>query len=160
MNRAKLLPVIAVILFTVILIAGCTQPATPPATKTPTATATPTVPATTTVVPTPTPVKFVYNESANGTTANLPLGTTFMVRLDENPTTGYTWNVSVTGGLNITDDNFIAPTSGLAGAGGVHTWNVLTVKNGTQKFSGIYMRSWENVTPEDTTYSLNINVTG
>lgn len=135
-----------------VLIAGCTQP-TPPATPTPTATASPTP------VPTATPVMYAYNESADGQTVTLPLGTTFLVWLQENPTTGYSWNVTVTDGLEITNDTYIPPTSGLIGAGGSHTWNVLTVKTGAQEFSGIYRRPFENVTGNETTYILYCNVT-
>jgi inhibitor of cysteine peptidase len=140
-----------------VLVAGCTQP-TPPATPTPTTSITATPP------PTPSqtgaPIPPVYNEGDNGMTKTLPLGTTFTVVLEENPTTGYSWNVSVTDGLKITRDTFIPPTSGLIGAGGVHTWNVLTTKTGLQEFSGIYMRPFENVTGNETTYMLMVNVTG
>jgi inhibitor of cysteine peptidase len=140
-----------------ILIAGCTQP-TPPVTPTATATAT----ATMTAAPTPTaaPVMPVYNESDNGKTETLALGAQFMVKLNENPTTGYSWNISVTDGLKITNDTFIPPTSGLMGAGGVHTWSVLTTKAGLQEFAGIYMQPWENKTGNETTYMLKVNVTG
>jgi inhibitor of cysteine peptidase len=135
-----------------VLVAGCTQP-TPPATPTPTATPSPT--------PSPTgPTLPVYNEADNGMTETLPLGTPFMVMLQENPTTGYSWNVSVTDGLEITNDTFIPPTSGLVGAGGVHTWSVLTTKTGLQEFSGIYVRPFENVTGNETSYMLMVNVTG
>jgi inhibitor of cysteine peptidase len=103
---------------------------------------------------------YVYNESANGTTVAVPLGSTFTVWLQENPTTGYSWNVTVTDGLQITNDTFIPPTSGLIGAGGIHAWEVLTVKNGLQEFSGIYQRPFENVTGNETTYVLWCNVTG
>ncbi len=140
-----------------ILAAGCTQP-TPPVTPTPTAT--PTATASPTPSPTATPILPVYNESDNNKTVALALGSPFIVRLDENPTTGYSWNVSVTGGLNITDDTFIPPTSGLIGAGGIHTWSMLTTKTGLQEFSGVYMRSWENKTGNETTYMLKVNVTG
>ncbi|NTU99924.1 MAG: protease inhibitor I42 family protein [Methanoregulaceae archaeon] len=138
-----------------ILIAGCTQPTAP---VTPAATATPTA------MPTPSPTAVpgmpVYNESENGITEAMALGSSFKVMLDENPTTGYSWNVSVTSGLNITDDTFIPPTSGLMGAGGVHSWTVLTTKTGLQEFSGTYMRPWENKTGNETTYLLKVNVTG
>jgi inhibitor of cysteine peptidase len=142
----------ALLCIAVVLFAGCTQP-TPPSTPTPTATAT------LTPVPTGTPVMYAYNESANGQTVTLPLGTTFIVWLQENPTTGYSWNVTVTDGLTITSDAYIPPTSGLIGAGGSHTWNVLTTKIGAQEFQGIYMRPFENVTGNETTYALYCNVT-
>lgn len=138
-----------------ILVAGCTQP-TPPVTPTATATMT----AVPTPSPTAAPVHPVYNESDNGMTEALALGTSFTVVLDENPTTGYSWNVSVTDGLNVTNDTFIPPTSGLMGAGGIHTWDVLTTKTGLQEFSGIYMQPWENKTGNETTYMLKVNVNG
>jgi inhibitor of cysteine peptidase len=148
MSRLSIFVVIAICL-AAIFVAGCTQP-TPPATQTPTATP----------APSPTPIMNVYNESANGTTVTLPLGISFMVVLQENPTTGYSWNVSVTDGLEITNDTFAPPTSGLIGAGGVHSWDVLITKTGLQEFSGIYMRPWENVTGNETTYVLWCSVTG
>lgn len=158
MQKLKIFGAVAILCLAAILVAGCTQPVTPPVTTTPTTTAT-TI-ATMTPMPTTTPIMYVYNESANGTTVAVPLGSTFTVWLQENPTTGYSWNVTVTDGLQITNDTFIPPTSGLIGAGGIHTWNVLTVKNGLQEFSGIYRRPFENITGNETTYVLWCNVTG
>jgi inhibitor of cysteine peptidase len=151
----KLPFLIVMICLAAVLVAGCTQP-TPPATPTPTATATPSP----TPSPTEAPMLPVYNESDNGMTVAQPLASSFLVILQENPTTGYSWNVSVTDGLELTNDTFIPPTSGLIGAGGVHTWTVLTKKTGLQEFSGIYMRPWENVTGNETSYLLKVNVTG
>lgn len=153
----KLPFIIVGICLAAILIAGCTQP-TPPVT--PTATATTTMTASPTPSPTAAPVLPVYNESDNGKTETLALGAQFMVKLNENPTTGYSWNVSVSDGLNITNDTYIPPTSGLIGAGGVHTWSMLATKTGLQEFSGIYMQPWENKTGNETTYLLKVNVTG
>lgn len=153
----KLPFIIVGICLAAILIAGCTQP-TPPVT--PTATATATMTASPTPSPTAAPVLPVYNESDNGKTETLALGAQFMVKLNENPTTGYSWNVSVSDGLNITNDTYIPPTSGLIGAGGVHTWSMLATKTGLQEFSGIYMQPWENKTGNETTYLLKVNVTG
>ncbi len=158
MQKLKIFGAVAILCLAAILVAGCTQPVTPPVTPTPTTTAT-TI-ATMTPMPTTTPIMYVYNESANGTTVAVPLGSTFTVWLQENPTTGYSWNITVTDGLQITNDTFIPPTSGLIGAGGIHTWEVLTVKNGLQEFSGIYRRPFENVTGNETTYVLWCNVTG
>jgi inhibitor of cysteine peptidase len=164
MQKLKIFGTIAILCLAAILVAGCTQPVIPPVTPTPTAPATTAATAsatpTITPIPTATPIMYVYNESANGTTVAVPLGSTFTVWLQENPTTGYSWNVTVTDGLQITNDTFVPPTSGLIGAGGIHTWEVLTVQNGLQEFSGIYMRPFENMTGNETTYVLWCNVTG
>ena len=146
-----------------ILVCGCTQPATPPVTPAATPTAT-TIPVATTAAPqtTATPpvtTMKVYNESANGNTITVPLNGTFAVVLLENPTTGYSWNVTVTSGLGITNNTFIPPQSTLMGAGGSHEWDVKAVKTGQQKFSGVYKQPWMNTTANDTTFALWVNVT-
>jgi inhibitor of cysteine peptidase len=146
-----------------ILVCGCTQPPVQPATPTatPTATSTPvatTAPPQATATPPVTSMK-VYNESANGNTITVPLNGTFAVVLLENPTTGYSWNMTVTSGLVITNDTFTAPTSGLMGAGGSHEWDLKAIKTGQQKFSGVYKQPWMNTTANDTTFALWVNVT-
>lgn len=146
-----------------ILVCGCTQPAVQPATPTATPTATSTPVATTaapqaTATPPVTTMK-VYNESANGNTISVPLNGTFAVVLLENPTTGYSWNMTVTSGLVITNDTFTPPKSTLVGAGGSHEWDVKAIKTGQQKFSGVYKQPWMNTTANDTTFALWVNVT-
>lgn len=171
---SALIGLLAVLCF-VLLTAGCTS--TPPAATTATPTAAPAsttaaaapttaapvnttaAPVNTTpaVTPTTSPMK-IYNESANGTTVNMTVGSSITIQLKENPTTGYTWNATVTKGLALTDRNFTedqhAPN--MTGVGGIHTWDVKATGNGTQKFSAIYKRSWEPTIGNETTYALNI----
>lgn len=154
---------ILILCFASILVCGCTQPPVEPATPTATPTATSTPVATTaapqtTAAPPVTTMK-VYNESANGSTITVPLNGTFAVVLLENPTTGYSWNMTVTSGLVITNDTFNAPKSGLVGAGGSHEWDLKAIKTGQQKFSGVYKQPWMNTTANDTTFALWVNVT-
>ncbi|MDD1709612.1 MAG: protease inhibitor I42 family protein, partial [Methanoregulaceae archaeon] len=94
-----------IVLAALLVLSGCTtQPVGTP-TATPTATTMPTTAVPTTAVPTTTaPVNVtdmeVYNETANNTTAKIPLGSGgLIVRLAENPSTGYSWNATVTSGL-------------------------------------------------------------
>jgi inhibitor of cysteine peptidase len=143
-----------------LVLSGCTtQPAGTP-------TATPTATPTTTVVPTTsTPViekdMNVYNETANGSTVKIPLGSGgLVVQLAENPSTGYSWNATVTPGLTIVDDAYEADpqSQGMVGAGGTHFWIVSGTSEGEQKFSAVYMRPWENVTGSEDTFVLNILV--
>lgn len=146
-----------------ILVCGCTQTPTQPITPTATPTATSTPVATTaipqtTITPPVTTMK-IYNESADGETITVPLNGTFAVLLLENPTTGYSWNMTVTSGLEITNDTFIPPQSTLIGAGGSHMWDVKAIQTGQQKFSGVYKQPWMNTTANDTTFALWVNVT-
>jgi inhibitor of cysteine peptidase len=143
-----------------LILSGCTtQPAGTP-TATPTAT-----PMTTAMPTTPTQVEVkdveVYNEIANGTTVKIQPGTGgLIVQLAENPSTGYSWNATVTSGLTIIDDAYEAdPQSpGMVGAGGTHFWIVSGTSEGEQKFSAVYMRPWENVTGSEETFVLNVLV--
>ncbi len=83
----------------------------------------------------------------------LKIGEQTTVSLKENPTTGYTWNVSVSDGLSIVNDEFIGPENKqIVGAGGVHKWTLEAVAPGNQTFSGVYRRSWEPPSDADTTY--------
>jgi inhibitor of cysteine peptidase len=144
--------VIVVLLAGMLVLSGCTtQPATTPATT----------PVPTTSAPVGGNDMKVYNETANGTTVKIPLGTGgCIVRLAENPTTGYSWNATVTSGLTIVNDTYTQdPASqGMAGAGGTHSWTLMGTMEGQQKFAAVYKRPWENTTGSEDTFVLNILV--
>lgn len=142
---------VAGLLVVCMLGAGCTsQPVEPGnATDTPTPVAT-------------TPVAagvFAFNETNNNETVTLPAGSAITISLVENPTTGYSWNVTSSRGLTYVNDTFIPPEdTGLVGAGGVHEWQYLATERGTGEFSAIYMRPWENVTGNETAFSMAFTI--
>lgn len=87
-------------------------------------------------------------------------GDNFIVRLDENPTTGFEWSIEVSDGLVVLSDEYIPlQDEGLVGAGNVHVWEIQAVETGTQQVNGIYKRPWENVTGDELKYELTVNVT-
>ncbi len=137
---------IAGLLALCLLGAGCTsqpaEPGTPTATPTPVAT------------PPPAAEDNVFNETNNNETVTLPVGSEITISLDENPTTGYSWNVTSSAGLEHVNDTYIAPETGLVGAGGVHVWEFLAAEEGSAEFSAIYKRPWENETGDETTFSM------
>jgi len=71
-----------------------------------------------------------------------------VVNLAENPTTGYSWNATVSPGLTITKDRYVqnATTEGMLGTGGTHTWTLVPETSGVFTFSAVYRRPWENLT--------------
>jgi len=82
----------------------------------------------------------------------MKIGSTTDIYLMENPTTGYSWNVTVTDGLKITEDSY-SPTSEIGvGGGGDHHWVIEATAPGNQTFSAIYHRPWEAPSPDDATY--------
>lgn len=84
-----------------------------------------------------------FTESDNGKSFPLTRGQVINVQLNENPTTGYRWEPMVSSGIQITDDNYVASTSGRLGAGGIRTWTLKITGTGDQYFNADYKRSWE-----------------
>jgi predicted secreted protein/putative hemolysin len=113
------------------------------------------------VIPTAEGKKMVtLTEADNGKTENVTQNTRFAVVLEENPTTGFTWNASLSPGLELQSSDYRqndAP-SGMVGVGGTRTWVIIAKDTGDQKFSAVYKRSWEPVTGNETAYTVNIKV--
>lgn len=116
------------------------------------------------------PRQQVVTEADNGTNISVEKGETFYMRLPENPSTGYRWELNLTQGLNVTPgpDNlpgkYYPPEQPegveqpLVGAGGVHIWEIKAVAEGSQLITGVYKRPWENETAEGGTFTLNVEV--
>jgi predicted secreted protein len=136
-----------------LIACGCTTSPGGPATPSPTGTPVPTATSTQVLENLP-----AYNASYNGQTIAVSPGQRFAIVLDENPTTGYSWNATLTPGLVNTGEVYTPnpETVGLAGAGGIHYWIVEVPEPGFEQFSAVYMRSWEGALPGDQTFTLNI----
>ncbi|MDY9927691.1 protease inhibitor I42 family protein [Methanosarcina sp.] len=115
------------------------------------------------------PRQQVVTEANNGTTISLEKGETFYLRLQENPSTGYSWELNLSHGLNTTGNT--TDTSGtyyppeskegeqpLVGAGGVHLWEIRADSEGSQQVNAIYKRSWENETGTEDRFTLSVEV--
>jgi inhibitor of cysteine peptidase len=146
---------VAVLLMACMLLAGCTSQ--PDDAGTPTAT--PTVTPEPTVTPTAPAEAFVFNETSNGENVEVPVDSSIVIRLDENPTTGYSWNVTSSQGLEYVNDTFIPPETQLIGAGGVHEWEYRAPETGDAEFSAIYKRPWEETTGNETMFSMTFTIT-
>lgn len=144
MTRMPKLLVLAALVAISLMVAGCTSGGERP-------------PSTNVTAAAPT----VLDESMNGTTIAVPLNTTLTLELAENPSTGYSWNLTTTSGLRVTSDEYIPASANatVVGAGGIHRWQILTVATGLQEITGAYRRPWETPTADATTYSVEISVT-
>jgi inhibitor of cysteine peptidase len=100
-----------------------------------------TVPITMPAVP---PRFHVYTEADSGKTVQEPLSETFNIRLQENPTTGYAWNMTVSDGLAISRDEYIPSSSNsqMVGSGGIRSFTLATSARGEQKVTAEYRRPW------------------
>ena len=95
--------------------------------------------------PSPSPPA-VFTEADNTTTVAARVGEQFTVTLDENPTTGYQWDMKAGPGLTLVSDRFTGPSpspSPLEGAGGTHSWVFRADEAGTLTLTGLYVRPWE-----------------
>ncbi|MEI7885142.1 MAG: DUF4309 domain-containing protein [Clostridia bacterium] len=76
----------------------------------------------------------------------LPVGTSFMLSLPGNPTTGFTWHYTIisTDILQLVAE-YSMPDSNLIGAGSTFTWDFKSLKPGNAKIIFKYYREWEGV---------------
>jgi len=103
----------------------------------------------------------VVNESQNTATVYMNQSKIITVRLAENPTTGFQWNLTATPGLRIINNQYVpSDTSGkMVGSGGTHVWDISTEMPGQQEIQAVYKRSWEPTTGNESTFSMKIIVT-
>jgi inhibitor of cysteine peptidase len=99
-------------------------------------------------------------EADNGKTINLENGETFYLKLKENPSTGYSWQLNLSQGLNILSDEYIQDPApeGYTGVSGTHQWKIKAITEGSQQIKGIYKRPWENETGTEDKFILNVEV--
>jgi inhibitor of cysteine peptidase len=151
-NQNRIIACIGIICLIIVLSAGCVGSGT-------------VNPQVRTVSPTPSgtaiPVgNLVVTDEQNNATVYMNKSSVITVKLPENPTTGYQWNLSTTTGLKIMDSTYYpSDTTGkLAGSGGIHVWDISTAASGEQKIQAVYVRSWEQPATNGTTFSMTVIV--
>jgi inhibitor of cysteine peptidase len=111
-------------------------------------------------VPALEPITSVYTEDNNTEAARALKGDTIRIELQENPTTGYSWNLSASSGLSLVDDEYVQDSAGegVTGVGGVHVWTFAVIEDGVQDISAVYTRPWEDITGEEDAFELTVHV--
>ena len=100
----------------------------------------------------------------NGSSIELKKGDKINIKLESNPTTGYTWILSEN-----TDENIISMTNSefiqtekeeeLVGSGGYEIFTFQAEKNGQTEIILTYKRSWEEEeSEEESLFKMNITV--
>jgi len=159
MNHTPL-AILGIICVIAVAFAGCTGTA-PSGQTTPAATVTTAAPAATGGGMASTAAGLIVGNSSNGHLIFMKVNGMLTLKLAENPTTGYTWNLTVSDGLKVLNDTYVpSDTTGtLVGSGGTHVWEIETEQAGMQSVNAVYKRSWEPLTGNETTYTLAIDVT-
>jgi len=80
--------------------------------------------------------------SACGTTINVTVREPFTLLLEENPTTGYRWNIDVDTGLEVISSEYARNNPTRIGGGGVRRFVLLTDKAGEYKLRAKLWRQW------------------
>jgi inhibitor of cysteine peptidase len=84
----------------------------------------------------------------------------FRIVLPSNPTTGYSWNVSIDDSkiVAIESSNYVADNSGRVGVGGETTWVLMTHNKGNARLTFSYQRPWEEKVAPTRVVTFSINV--
>jgi inhibitor of cysteine peptidase len=100
-------------------------------------------------------------EEDNGKTITLNFGDTLPVRLQGNPSTGYTWepaNADLKILTIVGEPEFIAQNPGTTGSGGIVTLRFKATATGQESLKLIYHRSWEKDVAPLKTFEITVVV--
>jgi inhibitor of cysteine peptidase len=87
----------------------------------------------------------VVTQEGNGKTIDLSVGQVFLIQLDENPTTGYRWDVCEIDPdlIERTEDQYSQNLGSETGGGGVRIFKFTAKKTGQSQIQLKHWRSWE-----------------
>ncbi len=110
------------------------------------------------VTPAPPESLHMFDATNDGGIYTFEPGEIIRITLAENPTTGYSWDMTIPEGLTLKSDEFIARDTELAGAPGTHVWEFEAAAPDTYVVSGKYIRPWETDTEPAETFNLEVMV--
>lgn len=112
-------------------------------------------------LPAPSPVDITLTNSDDGRAIGLKAGQMLAVRLDSNPSTGYSWQVGQVDDAVLKqqgEPQFIQPADAPPGAGGAQVFRFTAVAAGQTTLTLVYKRSFEpNVAPVQT-FTVQVTV--
>lgn len=91
------------------------------------------------------PADLELDFSANGQTVALAAGQALVLRLEENPTTGYQWSVTSSGNLRLEANDFVPACGPAVGASGLRCQRWRAQGAGTHPLELVYRRAWEPI---------------
>ena len=101
-----------------------------------------------------------YTDS--GQAISIGVNQEFVIALDSNPTTDYSWQESYDETILELVEKTYKPgeeaEQGVVGAGGIEYFRFKTLKTGETEITLVYKRLWEEPTPEDITEVFTVNI--
>jgi inhibitor of cysteine peptidase len=92
-----------------------------------------------------------------GRTVSVRPGDRIVLRLPENPTTGYRWSGAVPEGLQLARDGN-APASAAPGAGGERVFEYIATMPGEYALDLVLSRAWETPAAADPRFRITVRV--
>lgn len=97
----------------------------------------------------------------DGTTITVSRGDEIVVRLDENPTTGYRWRVHGSeGGVVAAGDSFALAPNARFGTGGERTFRFRADQPGAARVELTRLQPWEGEQSADARFTIDIRIVG
>ena len=96
-----------------------------------------------------------------GQTINLADGQEFVIVLESNQTTGYSWQEQYDNKiLKLVDKSYKARegSESVVGAGGTEFFRFQTLSTGETKITFTYKRAWEQPSPQDKTQTFTVDI--
>ena len=91
--------------------------------------------------------QYTLVDSQDGTALSLYAGDVVVLRLAENPTTGYRWEIVSAKGFEVEADDFTVALGGALGHGGERALRFKATVAGTARIEAVLRRSWETTVP-------------
>ena len=107
------------------------------------------------------PQSTILTTANNGDQVEVKVGGQIIIKLDGNPSTGYTWeakDLDATMFTQVGDPVFDSSNPGLVGSGGTLTLTFKTLKAGTSPLTLVYHRPWETGVDPTNTFSVTVKV--
>lgn len=104
--------------------------------------------------------ELTLKESDGGRSFTIQQCERVVIRLEENPTTGYRWAIDEIAGdaLELEGDSFELPEDSGLGGGGRRTFRFRAVSPGTSRIQLKYWRSWEGERSIEKRFSATVEV--
>ena len=95
----------------------------------------------------------------NGTVVEARVGDEIVVRLPENPTTGFLWQIDDRDGpIELVDDTFGLGAPGGVGAGGIHEFSFRASAPGSAHVALKHQRPWEPEGTSTSRYTFGVTI--
>ena len=107
------------------------------------------------------PKSVTLTSTNNGGKVEVQVSGQIIIKLDGNPSTGYTWeakDLDVTLFKRVGDPVFSSSSPGLVGSGGTLTLTFNALKAGTSQLTLIYHRPWETGVDPINTFTVTVTV--